>query len=38
LRVAEVAIRGAEAVAKSYPSFWEEFARLTEQSQRMRVH
>jgi 3-phosphoshikimate 1-carboxyvinyltransferase len=38
LRVAEVAIRGAEAVAKSYPSFWEEFARLTEQAQRMRVH
>ncbi len=26
----EVVIIGAEAVAKSYPTFWEEFERLTE--------
>lgn len=30
LRVPGVSIHGAEAVEKSYPSFWEEFAMLSE--------
>ncbi len=30
LRVAGITIHGAEAVAKSYPGFWDDFARITQ--------
>jgi len=31
LRVPGITIHGAEAVAKSYPAFWDDFARITQQ-------
>jgi len=30
LRVSGITIHGAEAVAKSYPDFWDEFTRIAQ--------